>query len=113
MTRLMARLWREYNTILARLEARIRRENTYTNFPLGLDLLGIQRPLLHCSLELGCARAYCLARCGAMALPRDGPQRLKCLRKKRSNRAPSKGWCLIQRMSVPPSLVGWGWTLED
>ena len=65
----MARLWREYGRIVARLEARLWRRNISTNFVIGPDLHGIQRALapllsdvrLRQGLLVGKMRGYGLA----------------------------------------------------
>src|SRR5258708_34031735 len=59
---------------VARLTARIWRENTFTNLLVGQDLPGIQKLLLPCSLESDCAKGCCSAKCGATALLHSGPQ---------------------------------------
>src|SRR5271169_4065150 len=57
------------SAVVARLTARIWRENTSTNSLTGLDLPGMQRRLPHCSRECDCARACYSARCGDTGLP--------------------------------------------
>src|SRR5271170_7240223 len=52
--------------------ARIWRENTSTNWAVGLSLLGTQKLLPLCCLESDCARAYYSAKCGVTVLPPSG-----------------------------------------
>jgi hypothetical protein len=70
----MARLWLEYDRIVARLEARSWRRNISTNCVIGPHLHGIQRRWPLCSPTSGYVKDYCSARCVAMALLPDGPR---------------------------------------
>jgi hypothetical protein len=75
MARLMARLWREYDRIVARLTARIWREHIYTNFLIGRDLHGIRKRLPLCSPKSDYIRDWWSGRCVATGWLLDGPRR--------------------------------------
>src|ERR1700676_1906766 len=72
MARLVARLWREYDRIMARIGLRRWVENISTNFATGPVFPGIQRSLLLCSPKSGYVRDCWLGRCAAMASLLDG-----------------------------------------